>query len=48
LEPTLEQILGEDLTADEAQQLEIHLRPLVESKSGVNRLAVAYLWAIKN
>jgi hypothetical protein len=48
LEPTLEQIMSEDLTSDEADRLTSHLRPLVENKRRINRLAVSYLWAVKN
>jgi ubiquinone/menaquinone biosynthesis C-methylase UbiE len=45
--PTLEEAIQEALTPDEAEKLVNHLRPLVESKQGINRAAVAYLWAVK-
>lgn len=46
--PTLEEAIQQALTHDEAEKLISHLRPLVESKQGTSRLAVAYLWAIKS
>lgn len=45
--PTLEEAIEQALIPDEAERLVNHLRPLVESKQGVDRSAVAYLWAIK-
>jgi hypothetical protein len=37
-----------DLIANEAGQLIAYLRPMVESKQGTHRSAIAYLWAIKD
>ncbi|MGZ9225859.1 MAG: class I SAM-dependent methyltransferase [Anaerolineales bacterium] len=45
--PTLAEAMQQALTLDESEQFVNHLRPLVESKQGVDRSAVAYLWAIK-
>jgi SAM-dependent methyltransferase len=45
--PTLEEAIQQALTPDEAEKFVDHLRPLVESKQGIHRLAVAYLWAVK-
>jgi hypothetical protein len=45
--PPLAEAIQQALTADEAQRLSEHLRPLVEAQPGVSRSAVAYLWAIK-
>jgi arsenite methyltransferase len=45
--PTLEEAIQEALTPSEAEKLKNHLRPLVESKQGTRRFAVAYLWAVK-
>lgn len=46
--PTLEEAMQQTLTPDEAERLVAHLRPLVESKQGTHRSAIAYLWAIKD
>ena len=46
--PTLEEAMGQALTSDEKERFVAYLRPLVEKKQGVNRSAVAYLWAVKN
>jgi arsenite methyltransferase len=46
--PTPEEAMQQALTPDEAEQLVAHLRPLVESKQGTHRSAIAYLWAIKD
>jgi hypothetical protein len=35
------------LTPEEVDRFTNHLRPLVESKQGTHRFAVAYLWAAK-
>ena len=43
----LEEAMQQALTPGEADKFVNHLRPLVESKQGVNRSAVAYLWAVK-
>jgi arsenite methyltransferase len=45
--PTIKEAMQQVLTLDEAEQFVNHLRPLVESKQGVDRSAVAYLWAVK-
>jgi arsenite methyltransferase len=45
--PTLEEAIKQALTPDEARAFAAHLRPLVEAGQGTERLAVAYLWAIK-
>lgn len=45
--PTLEEAMQQALTPSEAETFVNYLRPLVESKQGVNRSAVAYLWAVK-
>jgi hypothetical protein len=45
--PTLEEATQQALTPAEAEKFVNHLRPLVESKQGVNRSAVAHLWAVK-
>jgi len=45
--PTLEEAMQQALTPAEAETFVNYLRPLVESKKGVNRSAVAYLWAVK-
>lgn len=45
--PTLEEAMHQALTVAEANKFSQHLRPLVENKQGVHRLAVAFLWAIK-
>jgi len=46
--PTLEEALHQALTSAERERFVTHLRPLVEKKQGVNKLAVAYLWAVKS
>ena len=45
--PTLEEAMQQALTPGETENFVNHLRPLVESMQGVNRSAVAYLWAVK-
>lgn len=45
--PTLEEAMREALTPDEIDTLTLHLRPLVEQGKGVQRSALAYLWATK-
>jgi arsenite methyltransferase len=47
LSPTLGHTIDAALTPEEAAMLEAHLRPLVESGEGSNRLAYAYLVAVK-
>ena len=47
LAPTLEEVMQEVLTPEEAERFTNHLRPLVEQGRGTYRMALAYLWAIK-
>ena len=44
---TLHEVMEQVLTAADTEKFVAHLRPLVENGSGVTRLALAYLWAIK-
>jgi hypothetical protein len=46
--PTLEEAMSEALTPKETDEFTAHLRLLVETRDGVRRSAVAYLWAVKN
>lgn len=46
--PTLEEAMQQALTPEETTDFVAHLRPLVESKKGASRSAVAYLWAVKD
>lgn len=46
--PTLEEAIGQTLTAAETEKFIAHLRPLVEGRQGTLRRAIAYLWAIKD
>lgn len=48
LNPTLEEAIAQALTPDEAEQFTSYLQPLVETTSGKEREAVAYLWAEKH
>jgi hypothetical protein len=43
----IEEAMQQALTPEEMEALSRHLRPLVEARQGVNRSAVAYLWASK-
>ena len=45
--PPLEEVLDEALTEAEKERLRAHLQPLVERGEGENRMALAYLWALK-
>jgi ubiquinone/menaquinone biosynthesis C-methylase UbiE len=45
--PTLEEAIAQALTPDEAEKFVNHLRPLVESRQGIQRSSIAYLWAVK-
>jgi ubiquinone/menaquinone biosynthesis C-methylase UbiE len=47
LAPTLEEALAQGLTPAEAERFVAHLRPLVEARRGIHRLATLYLWALK-
>jgi arsenite methyltransferase len=47
LVPTFQEALQQVLSAQEADELARHLRPLVESGTGLERTALAYLTAIK-
>ena len=46
--PTLEEAINQTLTSQEAEKFVAHLRPLVETKQGIARSALAYLWAVKS
>ena len=46
--PTHAEAWATTLSADEAERLEAHLRPLVEAGIGRHRLAMAHLWATKH
>ena len=48
LAPTLEEAIAYALTADEADQFATYLRPLVETRQRVERLAVACVNAVKH
>lgn len=48
LNPTLEEAITQALTPDEAEQFTSYLRPLIETMSGKEQQAVAYLWAEKH
>ncbi len=45
--PTLEEAMQQVLTPDEREAFIQHTRPLVESKQGQSRSALAYLWSSK-
>jgi arsenite methyltransferase len=45
--PTLEEAMQEIFTPAETERFTRYLRPLVEARQGVHRVAVAYLWAVK-
>jgi hypothetical protein len=45
--PTLAEAMQQALTSDEAETFINQLRPLVESKQGIQRSSIAYLWAVK-
>ena len=45
--PTLNEALQQALTAAERERFIAHLRPLVEKGRGINRIAFAYVWAVK-
>ncbi len=45
--PTVEEALQQALTRKEIEAFIDHLRPLVESRQGQQRSALAYLWAVK-
>ncbi|HLG62884.1 MAG TPA: class I SAM-dependent methyltransferase [Ktedonosporobacter sp.] len=46
--PSYGQLLHEALTADEMEEFTSFLRPLVETNQREDRLALAYLWAVKH
>jgi arsenite methyltransferase len=46
--PTVADAMRQVLTADEAERLTAHLRPLVEQGRGQRRTAVTYLWALRS
>jgi ubiquinone/menaquinone biosynthesis C-methylase UbiE len=45
--PSIEEAMQQALTPGEAETFGNYLRPLVESRQGIHRSAVAYLWAVK-
>ena len=45
--PSFAEAMQQALTTEETEKFVNCLRPLVEAGQGVNRLAVAYLWAVK-
>jgi SAM-dependent methyltransferase len=45
--PTHEEALQEALSPAGAEQFAAHLRPLVDKGQGTRRMALAYLWAVK-
>jgi arsenite methyltransferase len=45
--PSIEEAMQQAFTLGETETFTSYLRPLVESKHGVHRSAVAYLWAVK-
>jgi arsenite methyltransferase len=45
--PTLEEAMQQALVPGEMEDFIHHLRPLVESRQGQHRSALAYLWAVK-
>ena len=48
LVPTLAEVMSQVLSPQEITEFTTHLRPLVESGTGLKRLALAYLTAVKN
>jgi arsenite methyltransferase len=46
--PTLAEAMRAALTPAEVDEFTAYLRPLVDNRRGVRRLAIAYLWAIKH
>ena len=46
--PTLEEAMQQTLTPAEIERFTAHMRPLVDSKQGITKLALAYLWAVKD
>ncbi len=46
--PTLEEAVNQALTPEETEEFVAHLRPVVEAKQGMDRMAYAYLWAVKS
>ena len=45
--PSIEEAMQQAFTLGETETFTSYMRPLVESKHGVHRSAVAYLWAVK-
>ena len=45
--PTLEEAMTQALLPQEREEIEAHLRPLVESGEGIRRSAASFLWATK-
>jgi hypothetical protein len=46
--PTLAEAMQQVLTPEEIERFTAKLRPLVESRKGLQRRALAYLWAVKS
>ncbi|MCI0555658.1 MAG: class I SAM-dependent methyltransferase [Anaerolineae bacterium] len=45
--PSIEEAMQQAFTLGETETFTSYLRPLVESRQGIHRSAVAYLWAVK-
>ena len=45
--PSVEEAMQQAFTLGETETFTSYIRPLVESKQGIHRSAVAYLWAVK-
>jgi arsenite methyltransferase len=45
--PTIEEAMQDALTPEKVSLFALHLRPLVERGQGMQRRALAYLWATK-
>jgi hypothetical protein len=48
LPPTVAEAVRQVLTAEEAERLAAHLRPLVGQGRGQRRTAALYLWALRS
>jgi arsenite methyltransferase len=46
--PTLEEVIRQALTAEEAERFITYLRPLADARQGNQRFASLYLWAVKH
>jgi len=47
LDPTMAEAMAEALSSDEAERFSAHMLPLVDSRQGIQRMALSYLWATK-